>query len=155
MNIVHLLSGVLLVGTLLGCATANSAAPLSLRSLAKGGLSGIKEAKKEVIKDRAAWEKLWAEHGKTTRNATPAPAVDFSKEMVIVATMGTKRTGGYTVEIVSAQAAGKKLRVFVKQTSPAPGAMTIQALTAPFHFVAVPKSDLEVEFVEPQSGQKK
>jgi len=33
--------------------------------------------------------------------------------------------------------------------------MTIQALTAPFHFVAVPKSELEVEFVEPQSGQKK
>jgi len=155
MNLLETLAACLTFTAVLGCATATGADPLTLRSLAKGGFSGIKEEKEEVIKDGAAWEKLWTEHGKTTRNATPAPAVDFSKEMVIVVTMGTKRTGGYAIEIVGAEPAGKKLRVSVRRTAPAPGMMTIQALTSPFHFVAVPKKDLEVEFVEAKAAQKK
>lgn len=151
MNLSSSLTACLAIVTLLGCTSATGADPLTLRSLGKGGFSGIKEMKQEVIKDKAAWEKLWTEHSKPTRNASPAPEVDFSKEMVIAATLGTKRTGGYSVEIVSAEPAGRKLRVTVKQASPPPGALAIQALTAPFHFAAVPKSDLEVEFIEPKS----
>ena len=155
MNLPSSLTACLATVTLLGCATATGADPSTLRSLGKGGFSGIGEAKQEVIKDKAAWEKLWTEHSKPTRNASPVPEVDFSKEMVIVATLGTKRTGGYSVEIVSAEPAGKKLRVAVKQASPPPGALAIQALTAPFHFVAVPRSDLEVEFVDAKPSQQK
>jgi protease stability complex PrcB-like protein len=150
MNLLPSLTACLAFVTLLGCTTATGADPLTLRSLGKGGFSGIKEARREVIKDKAAWEKLWTEHTKPTRNAAPAPEVDFAKEMVIAATMGTKRTGGYSVEIISAEPAGKKLKVTVKQASPPPGSMAIQALTAPFHFVAVSRSDLEVEFIEPK-----
>jgi hypothetical protein len=155
MNLLSSLTACLAIVTLLGCTTATGAGPLTLRSLGKGGFSGIKEARKEVVKDKVAWEKLWTEHAKTTRNAAPAPEVDFATDMVIVATMGTKRTGGYSVEIVNADIAGKKLVVSVKETSPKPGAMAIQALTAPFHFVTVPKKDLEVEFVEATPAGKK
>ena len=151
MNLSSSLTAGLAIVTLLGCTSATGAAPLTLRSLAKGGFSGIGEARQEVIKDKAAWEKLWTEHSKPTRSASPPPDVDFSKEMVIVATLGTKRTGGYSVEIVSAEPAGRKLRVAVKRASPPPGALAIQALTAPFHFVAVPRSDLEIEFTEPKA----
>ena len=134
--------------SVLGCATATGGGPLPLRSLVKGGFSGIREAKQEVIKDSAAWERLWAQHNANTPRSAPLPDVNFSKEMVIVATMGTKRTGGYSVEILRAERKGKKLRIEVQQTSPPPGSITIQALTAPFHFVAVPRQDLEPEFVE-------
>ncbi|HKS36199.1 MAG TPA: protease complex subunit PrcB family protein [Verrucomicrobiae bacterium] len=154
MNAVQSLAAGLAIVTLVGCTSAAGADPLTLRSLGKGGFSGIKDVRQEVIKDKAAWEKLWTEHTKTTRTATPVPEVDFAKEMVIVATQGTKRTGGYSVEIVSAEPAGKKFRVAVKQASPPPGALAIQALTAPFHFVAVPRSDLEVEFIEPKAEGK-
>jgi len=149
MNLASSLTTCLAIVALVGCTIATGADPITLRSLGKGGFSGIKEARQEVIKDKAAWEKLWTEHAKT-----PVPEVDFAKEMVIVATLGTKRTGGYSVEIVSAEPAGKKLRVTVKQASPPPGALAIQALTAPFHFVAVPRSDLEVEFLEPKAEAK-
>src|SRR5688572_7810255 len=114
MNLLPSLTACLAVATLLGCTTAIGADPLTLRSLGKGGFSGIKEAKQEVIKDKVAWEKLWTEHTTTTRKAAPAPEVDFAKEMIIVATMGIKRTGGYSVEIASVEPAGKKLRVTVK-----------------------------------------
>ena len=154
MSLSSSLTTCLAIVTLAGCTIATGADPITLRSLGKGGFSGIKEVRQEVVKDKAAWEKLWTEHARPTRNDSPAPEVDFAKEMVIVAALGTKRTGGYSVEIVSAEPAGKKLRVTVKQASPPPGALAIQALTAPFHFVAVPRSDLEVEFIEPKAEAK-
>ena len=124
------------------------------RSLAKGAFSGIKEAKQELIKDAAQWEKLWKQHALSANSGEKTPSVDFSKEMVIVATMGVKRTGGYAIEIVGVEVADQSLKISVKQSSPPPGALTIQALTAPFHFVAVPKSDLKPEFVEAPDQKK-
>jgi hypothetical protein len=53
------------------------------------------------------------------------------------------------------EAKDKTLKISVKNSSPPPDAMTIQALTAPFHFVAVPKSNLKPEFVEAKPAEKK
>lgn len=139
---------------LFGCVSIKGAQPLPIRSLAKGAFSGIREARQEVINDAAHWEKLWNQHGTSTGSAEKIPAVDFSKEMVIVATMGTRRTGGYSIEIVRVAPTGKTLSIAIKQGSPPPGAITIQALTAPFHFVAVPRSDLKPEFVETDAAEK-
>ena len=153
MNVIQsLLIGLFFV-CLFNCVNANDRS-LLIRSLAKGALSGIKEAKQEVIRDAAAWERFRKQHSISEQSAERIPPVDFSKEMIVAATMGTKRTGGYTIEIVRVEPAGKSLQIFVKQTSPPPGALTIQALTAPFHFVAVPKSDLKPEFVEDKPAAK-
>ena len=127
---------------------------LPVRSLAKGAFSGIKEARREVIKDAAQWEKVWKQHDTNAGSSDKIPAVDFSKEMVVVATMGTRRTGGYSIEIRNVAPTDKTLRISLKQTSPPPDAITVQALTAPFHFVAVPKSDLKPEFVEAPDQKK-
>src|SRR5262249_5076555 len=132
----------------LNCLAANGAQPLPIRSLKKGAFSGLREAKQEVVKSADAWEKLWKQHSTAAGQSEKIPTVDFSKEMVVVAALGTKRTGGYSIEIVGAEAKDKTLRISIKKTSPPPDAMTIQSLTAPFHFVAVPKSDLQPEFVE-------
>lgn len=148
MNMIPTLALCLSLACLLDCIAANEAQPLPIRSLAKGGFSGIRDAKQEVVRSADHWEKLWKQHAAAVGAAGKVPAVNFPKEMVIAVTMGTKRTGGYTIEIVRVEAAGKSLKVFLKRTSPPPGAMTIQALTAPFHFIAVPKSDLKPEFVE-------
>jgi PrcB C-terminal len=139
---------------LLSCVAADGGRSLKIRSLAKGALSRIKEAKQEVIRDAAAWDKFWKQHSVSAASAEKMPVVDFSKEMVIAVTMGTKRTGGYTMEILRVEPTEKSLKIFVKETSPPPGALTIQALTAPFHFIAVPKSDLKLEFVETKRAEK-
>jgi len=147
MNVIQsLLIGLFFV-CLFNCVNANDRS-LLIRSLPKGALSGIKEAKQEVIRDAAAWERFRKQHSISEQSAERIPPVDFSKEMIVAATMGTKRTGGYTIEIVRVEPTEKSLKIFVKRTSPPPGALTIQALTAPFHFVAVPKSDLKPEFVD-------
>src|SRR5437016_6642799 len=95
----HSLVVFLLFGCLMGCVSINGAQPLPIRSLAKGTFSGIRDARQEVIKDAARWEKLWNQHATSAAAAEKIPTVDFSKEMVIAATMGTKSTGGYMVEI--------------------------------------------------------
>jgi hypothetical protein len=148
-----LLIGLFLIGSL-NCVNADDAQPLVIRSLAKGTFSGIKEARQEVIRDAAAWGQFWKQHSPSAGSVEKIPAVDFAKEMVIAVTMGIKRTGGYTIEIVRVEPAGKSLKIFVKQTSPPPGSLSIQALTAPFHFVAVPRSDLKPEFVEVKPAGK-
>jgi PrcB C-terminal len=127
---------------------------LPIRSLAKGAFSGIKEARREIIKDPAQWEKVWKQHATAAGSSEKIPPVDFSKEMVIAATMGTRRTGGYSIEIRNVAPTDKTLKIWLKQTSPPPEAITVQALTAPFHFVAVPKSDLKPEFVEAPDEKK-
>jgi len=110
MNALHSLVACLLLVSLTACVIAVGAGPMSLRSLAKGAFSGIREERREVIKNKAGWEKLWAEHGKLNSPGTNAPAVDFEKEMVIAVTMGTKRTGGYAIEIVGVEVVDKKLK---------------------------------------------
>jgi len=148
MNLIQSLLVGLFFVCLFNCVNANDARSLPIRLLAKGALSAIKEAKQEVIRDAAAWERFRKQHSISEQSTEKIPPVDFSKEMIIAATMGTKRTGGYTIEIVRVEPTEKSLKIFVKRTSPPPGALTIQALTAPFHFVAVPKSDLKPEFVD-------
>jgi hypothetical protein len=155
MNVIQTLGIGLSLACLLNCLAANGAQTLPIRSLKKGAFSGIREVKQEVVKSADAWEKLWKQHATAAGESEKIPAVDFSKEMVVVATMGTKRTGGYTIEIVAVEAKDKALKITVKKTSPPPDAMTIQALTAPFHFVAVPKSNLKPEFVVTNPGANK
>jgi hypothetical protein len=137
-----------LAALLLGaCLCPAAAVSLPIRTLAKGGFSGIQQPTQEFLKDKAAWEKTWARHV-SGKEGQKTPEVDFSKEMVIVVTLGRKSTGGYSIEITKVEPAGDNFRISVARKSPPAGAMTIQALTAPFHFIAVPKSDLHPEFLE-------
>jgi hypothetical protein len=137
---------------LAGCVLPSAAASVPLRNLGKGASSGIKEPTEEVIRNQAAWDKFWARHAGQAN--APAPEIDFSKDMVIAVTLGRKTSGGYSIQISKVEAVGDRLKVSVVRTAPAPGAMTTQALTAPFHMVVVPQSDLKPEFVEVKPAAK-
>ncbi len=141
-------------GTLPVCLSADAVVKITMRTLAMGAFSGITEARQEVIKNQAAWNKFIAVHHTNTKSSPQLPAVDFAREMVIAVTLGRKNSGGYGIEITGVEAAANRLKVTVKGTAPASGAMVIAALTAPFHFVAVPQSDLKPEFEEAPRATK-
>ncbi len=65
------------------------------------------------------------------------PAIDYAREVVVGVALGERRTGGFTVEIVGATRRGNTLEVTVRETKPAPGAMTIQVLTYPWTLAAI------------------
>ena len=70
--------------------------------------------------------------------------------------MGKKNTGGYAISIQSVEKGDSGVVAKVVKKSPLQGAMTIQSLTAPFHIVAIPKTEGKVKFetVEETGGKK-
>lgn len=107
---------------------------------------GFTEPTRAVLRDAAAWEAAWRK-GNAHRSPVPkAPAIDFAKEMVAVAALGTKPTGGWSVEIVGARVEGGGLKVLWAERGPGDGPAAA-AITHPWHAVVLHRSDLPVEWV--------
>lgn len=139
---------------LMSLLTANGADDGKLRTIAKGAFSGVQEQTFQVITNDAQWKDIWRKHSALKKPVTAAPEIDFDKESVVFAALGQKRTGGYAIEVVRVETAGAKTEVLLRTRAPAPGGFQLQALSAPFHIVAVPKISNPVEFkVEPSSGK--
>lgn len=128
------------------CVAAPAAETNAVRTIFKGNFSGLQEEKQLVITNRADWEALWKQHGARKEPKDPPPKVDFEKESVIVAAQGQKRSGGYSIEIADVRRAADKTEILIRTKSPKPGALTIQALTAPIHIAAVPRIQGKVQF---------
>ena len=77
-------------------------------------------------------------------------AIDWKKQMVIVVSGGTQRTGGYSVDVKSLDVKEGKLIVNWKLNSPKPGAIVTQALTTPTLTILVDRFDGDVTF-EPKA----
>src|SRR5581483_5545481 len=72
--------------------------------------------------------------------------IDWSKQMVVVATGGRKNTGGYGVEFTGLEVKDKTLTVKWKLNSPKPGSPVTQAITHPAAAALVERFDGEVKF---------
>jgi hypothetical protein len=98
------------------------------------------------VTNATQWTDIWKTHSAQKRPAAPAPEVNFEKETVLIVALGRKPTGGHAVEIKSVEQSGNKVLVTATTRTPKPGGIQIQALTAPFHIVAVPRLTGEVQF---------
>jgi PrcB C-terminal len=118
-------------------------------SIDKGFTSGIRERKFVVIKTAKEWRDTWQAHSSISVPPQPLPSVDFDREMIVAVFSGEKRTGGYGIEItkIEEESAKRQLLIFVRETQPPPGSMTIQAVTQPYQIVRMKKLDFAVEFV--------
>jgi hypothetical protein len=118
----------------------------AMKTIDKGDHSNMDDAKQAAVKTVEAWKQLWQQHSPDR----PLPAVDFTKEMVVGAFMGSRPSAGYTLEIVSAIEASGTLVVRYREASPSRGTMTAQVITSPYHLVAVPFFPGEVKFEKVQ-----
>ncbi len=121
--------------------------PMPLTNVARGGISDVQQPKELVLRTAPELQKLWREHG-----AGQAPPVDFATRMVVGVFLGARMTGGFDVQITGADVVDGVLVVRYTETTPAPGAMLAQVITAPFHLVSVGKFDGPVRF---EKSQKK
>lgn len=68
--------------------------------------------------------------------------IDFEKNVVLIAHMGQKNTGGYAIGIGSITAEKEDvLRVKLKETKPEKGSNVTMALTYPFFIAVIPKAE--------------
>ncbi len=82
-------------------------------------------------------------------------AIDWKKQMVIVISGGTQRTGGYSVETKSLEVKDGKLIVHWKLNTPAKDAIVIQVITNPAQTILVDRFEGDVTFDPPSPPDKK
>jgi hypothetical protein len=136
------------LGTLTG--TAVTLTRFGGDSVAYTSYSGVTAPLTVVIRDPVAWSELWQEIHATTIPVPLLPAVDFTQEMIVVAALGTRATGGYDILLAQAAEDASGLQVEVVETSPGPGCVTTQALTQPVDLARTPRRDGSVRFVMTQ-----
>lgn len=122
-----------------------------LERVLAGSHSGLAGKRREVVRDAAGWTRLWAEIHAGADAAPPLPAVDFSRHMLIAVATGTRRSGGFAVQVRGAATRGEALIVEVHETCPEPGALVSLSLTHPFEVVRAPRSTQAVRFRESRS----
>lgn len=101
--------------------------------------------RQEVIRDEAAWRTAWSEIREGSALPTEPPAVDFAREMVILAAMETQGCVS-RVTINSVTASGGDLVIAVTEAPPAPNCVCITS-ERPVHIVRAPKLDGTPRFV--------
>ena len=108
--------------------------------------SGIPDRQRIVVRSSVSWATLWRRIVGSHAPRPAMPPVDFTREMLIVVTMGTRPTGGHTIAIDSVVMRGDGLRVFVRERSPGPSCITTAALTAPVALARLERSFRPVRF---------
>ena len=118
-------------------------ASVPMRTIEKGGMSNMDDARQASARSADDWAKLWNLHaGERTR-----PTVDFTRDVVVAVFLGTRPTAGFSIEITGVRQEGQTLVVSYKETRPAADSVAAQVLTSPYHIVAVPRgSTTDVKF---------
>jgi hypothetical protein len=115
--------------------------------------SGITESRRLVVRDQAAWQQVWNDIYKFTFPAPALPAVDFTREMVIVAALGQRPTGGFSIFIDGATETANGVTINVRSVSPGAGCAVTLALTNPVDIARVSRRDGTVAFAETSATQ--
>lgn len=144
---------IVLLVVLAGCAeapdaTAPDALPrLSVEPLFGTLYSNIREPARLVISDAETWAAVWAGMIGPAGSPADAPAVDFSRENVLIAAMGERRGGGYAIAITGLARAGGRIEAEIQSTIPA-GCSGADVMTTPLDAVRIPKTAELIQFAE-------
>jgi len=95
---------------------------------------------------------LWNRAYGSQLTIPPLPEVDFEHETLLAVFLGSKPTGGYGVVVDRVSVEGGDLFVDMRQTSPAEGTVTTQALTSPWLMLRVLRGGFDVAwFRDPEA----
>jgi hypothetical protein len=115
-------------------------------TIAQGSNSGYQSASQMVIDNSEQWNNLWQQHTSNTEPPPPVPRVDFTRHSVVAVFAGEQPTGGYSVEILSAETSGsqtqEQLAITVQYRQPNAGDFVTEAFTYPYHMIRIPKIDM-------------
>ncbi len=120
---------------------------LKITSLAGGSFCGIEHAGEIIITSGEDWVNLWEKVHLGIYPQKQLPEVDFSRETVLAVFMGTRSTGGYSIEITRACKKNDGIKAFAETSSPSPGDLVTTVITRPFHIVKINTAKKDIEIV--------
>jgi hypothetical protein len=119
---------------------------VAFETVAKDTFSGVTAAQTVVIRDQAAWDKLWTRHA-AGRTPVPAqPKVDFTRKMLIGVFAGEYANGCRSMAVGRVAAGASKLEVEIDERDVTPVAICVPAVVHPMQVVAVDRVDADVAF---------
>jgi hypothetical protein len=110
--------------------------------------SGIPDSQRVVIRDADAWRRYWTVIHRPFIPPPPVPDVDFSREMILLAAMGSRPSGGFVIRIDSATTDSARLLVQVTKIVPGRGCAVPAVVTQPIDLVRLPLTPLPIAFAE-------
>ena len=113
--------------------------------------SAIVQRERLVIETPQAWASAWALIQGTLVPVPPVPAVDFTRDVVVVVATGRRATAGYSIRVERVERVAGETTVRVVETSPGRTCVLAQVLTSPFDVVLIPRSALPLRFTEEQA----
>jgi len=113
--------------------------------------SGLSGETRVVIRESEKWSEIWAAIWSIQSAIPPLPAIDFTREMVIVVGMGTRPSGGHSIRVESATQRPGEIEVILRAESPGPSCMTTGALTQSVDAARIPRSAEPVRFTVRES----
>jgi hypothetical protein len=129
-------------------ATPEGQRPPELAVLPYRMTSGITRRDRIFIQDAATWARVWPGLVGSHSPKPPLPAVDFEREAIVIASMGQRSSGGYTISIDSARTAGDTITLVVTERSPGRSCGTTAALSSPVALARVTRPTVPIRFVE-------
>ncbi len=125
----------------------NNMDQLKITGLAGGSFCGIEHAGDIVITSGEDWANLWEKVHRGIYPKKQLPEVDFSRETVLAVFMGTRSTGGYSIEITRAYKKNDVIKAVAETSSPAPGDLVTTVITQPFHIVKINTAEKNIDIV--------
>jgi hypothetical protein len=110
---------------------------VTFQTVSRGSRTGVRDARQLVVRGRAEWIELWAQHVSVDVNPAPPPPINFATELIVAVFLGEKPTGGYDLAISRVLRSDDSVVVYFREISPVPGAIVTQSLTRPFHIVRI------------------
>jgi PrcB C-terminal len=90
-----------------------------------------------IVRDADGWNRLWTGSALRQPSEPRVLAVNWRTEMCVVAALGARPTGGYSVLIDMIEVVADHVTVAVWEIRPGPNCVTTRGITHPFHAVAV------------------
>jgi hypothetical protein len=110
--------------------------------------SGLRDSVRLIIRDDVGWREVWRRIHSPFIPAPPVPPIDFAREMIVLASLGTRPSSGYDIIIQTAQRDAAGIEVLLRRSNPGPGCAVAAVVTQPVDLARIAVSDLPVRFAE-------
>jgi len=110
--------------------------------------SGFDQPARLVVRDAATWQVVWNKIYLRELPVPALPAIDFSRDMIVVAALGSRSSGGYSILLDGAAEGPDGIAIAVNSISPGPGCGVSTAFTQPVDIARLPLRQGAVSFVE-------
>jgi hypothetical protein len=110
--------------------------------------SGFADPLYTVVRDSLAWQQAWHTLNKPFIPPPPLPAIDFQRQVVVVAALGARPSGGYDILIENATEDSTGVEIGVRVTRPGTGCITPAVVTQPVDVATIPVTRRTIHFRE-------